>query len=181
MVVFYGILFHMIIQPTKIIPLLGIGHGMTILDIGSSIGFWSKQIAEIVGMQGKVIAVDNHTEIIQRLNHDIAEFGLTNIHAITGDIHKLSEFPVKKDSCDRVLIIRMVSIIEESLEQKILELVEFTREDGKVIIIDAMHYKHEIETILDKHTDNIVYQEIPEVAQRTDDYYFGITIGRVQN
>lgn len=171
----------MIIQPTKIIPLLGIGHGMTILDIGSSIGFWSKQIAEIVGMQGKVIAVDNHTEIIQRLNHDIAEFGLTNIHAITGDIHKLSEFPVKKDSCDRVLIIRMVSIIEESLEQKILELTEFTREAGKVIIIDAMHYKHEIETILDKHTDNIVYQEIPEVAQRTDDYYFGITISRVQN
>ena len=171
----------MIIQQTKIIPLLGIGHGMTILDIGSSIGFWSKQIAEIVGLQGKVIAVDNHTEIIQRLNHDIAEFGITNIHAITGDIHKLSEFPVKKDSCDRVLIIRMLSIIEESLEQKILELVEFTREDGKVVIIDATHYKHEIETVLDKHTDSIVYQEISEVAQRTDDYYFGVTIGRVQN
>ena len=170
----------MIIQPTKIIPLLGIGHGMTILDIGSSIGFWSKQIAEIVGMQGKVVAVDNHTEIIQRLNHDIKEFSLTNIHAITGDIHKLSEFPVKKESCDKVLVIRMLSIIEDSLEQKVLGLVEFTKENGNVIIIDAMHYKHEIEFVLNKHTDSIVYQEIPEVAQRTDDYYFGISIGRIQ-
>lgn len=168
----------MIIQPTKIIPLLGIGHGMTILDIGSSIGFWSKQIAEIVGMQGKVIAVDNHTEIIQRLNHDIKEFGLTNIHAITGDIHKLPEFPVKKDSCDKVLVIRMLSIIEDSLEQKVLELFEFTKEQGSVIIIDAMHYKCEIETILEKYSERIIYNEIPEVTERTDDYFFGISIGR---
>jgi ubiquinone/menaquinone biosynthesis C-methylase UbiE len=168
----------MIIQPTKIIPLLGIGHGMTILDIGSSIGFWSKQIAEIVGMQGKVIAVDNHTEIIQRLNHDIKEFGLTNIHAITGDIHKLSEFPVKKESCDKVLVIRMLSIIEDSLEQKVLGLVEFTKENGNVIIIDAMHYKHEIEAILEKHSEHVIYNDIPEVTERTDDYFFGISIGR---
>lgn len=171
----------MIIQPTKILPLLGIGHGMTVLDIGSSIGFWSKQIAEIVGMQGKVIAVDYHAEIIQRLNHDIAEFGITNIHAVTGDVHNLSEFPVKKDSCDKVLLIRMVSIIEETLEQKIIELVEFTRENGNVVIIDAMHYKHVLENILEKYTDSITYQEITGVAERTDNYYFGITIGRVQH
>lgn len=168
----------MIIQPTKIIPLLGIEYGMTVLDMGSSVGFWSKRISEIVGNQGKVIAVDYHPEIVQRLSHDITELGITNIHPITGDILKLSDLSVKKESCDKVLVIRMVPIIEENIEQKIFELLAFIKEQGSFIIVDTLNYKDEIETILRENVETIVYSEILEIAERTDNHYFGLIISR---
>lgn len=169
----------MILHPHIIIPLLGVQHGMTVLDMGSSIGYWVKPLSQIVGGSGKIIAVDNHTEIIQRLNHDTQELGLNNIDAITGDIHDLSNLPIRADSVDKLLLIRMVSVIESHLEETTTKLLGFIKEDGQVIIIDAIQYKIEILAVLAKYQGEFHYEEINQVEERTDNHFFGITIGKM--
>ena len=177
--IFLWYTFIMILHPHKIIPLLGVQHGQTILDMGSSIGYWVKPLSQIVGGSGKIIAVDNHAEIIQRLNHDTQELGLSNIDAITGDIHDLSNLPIRADSVDKLLLIRMVSVIESHLEETVTKLLGFIKEDGHVIIIDAIHYKIDVLAVLAKYQGVFHYEEINEVEERTDNHFFGITIGKM--
>jgi protein-L-isoaspartate O-methyltransferase len=165
----------MILEPKKIIPLLGIQHGMTILDIGSGVGFWAKPIADLVGASGNVIAVDYHTEIIQRLNHDIMEMGMKHIHAITGDIHNLADFPVKKYSCDKILLIRMGSVVHDVYTNSVIKLLDYVKDTGNIIIIDHLDYQLRLEKELAQFSDQLECQIIPLVEERNN-HFFGMSV-----
>lgn len=167
----------MILDPKKIIPLLGIQHGMTVLDMGSSVGFWAKPIAHIVGPQGKVIAIDNHTEIIKRLHNDAKELHLSNIHALTGDINHIEQLPLRTGSCDVILLIRMTSIIEHTSFEGMENLLGFLKsETGKLFIIDSLYYKNDIQSILVQHRNVLDFEEVTEVSERTNDNFFGLVV-----
>ena len=176
--IFLWYTFLMILQVNKIFPLLDIQHGMTILDMGSSVGFWARQAVDSVGPSGKVVAVDFHENTIQRLNRDAAELGRENLHGMTGDVLNLQNVHLKKGSFDRVLFIRMIPIIEHEMDRVISELVEFTNSQGTLIIIDAMHYQKELESFLNNHKDTLQYSFINEAAERSDNYFFGVQVSR---
>lgn len=165
----------MILEPKKIIPLFGIQHGMTILDIGSGVGFWVKPIADMVGASGNVIAIDYHSEIIQRLNHDIAEMGITNVHAITGDIHNIVEFPIKHDSCDRIIMIRMGSVVHDVYTNSVIKMLDYVKDDGKIIVVDHIDYQSRLEKELEQFLDQVEYQIISLVEERNN-HFFGMNI-----
>jgi protein-L-isoaspartate O-methyltransferase len=168
----------MILEPKKIIPLLDIQHGMMILDIGSGVGFWTKPIADLVGASGAVIAVDYDPTIIQRLHHDITEMGIKNVHAITGDVHRLTTFPIKHNSCDRVLVIRMGSVIHDVYADKVLELVEYVNDSGQLIVIDHADYQPRLEKDLARFLNQLEYTTLPLVEERSNSHFFGMTITR---
>jgi SAM-dependent methyltransferase len=167
----------MILDPKKIIPLLGVQHGMTVLDMGSSVGFWTKPIAHIVGPQGKVVAIDNHAEIIKRLHNDAQELNLSNIHALTGDINHVEYLPLRTESCDRILLVRMAGIIEHTSFEGMENLLGFLKsETGKLFIIDSLYYKNDIQSILVQHRNVLDFQEVIEVSERTNDNFFGLVV-----
>ena len=168
----------MILQPSKIISALSIGHGMTVLDMGSSIGFWTKPLSEQVGPSGKIIAVDFHPEIIERLNHDAQEMGMTNIHGITGDIHKLADMPIKHESVDRVLLIRMISVIEQDIALRVAELLNYAKPEGKLIIIDHIGYKEDVMRALADNT-TITVSDIARVSEASDEHFFGVMVAKI--
>ena len=168
----------MILQPNKIIPLLGISHGMTILDMGSSIGFWAKPLGQIVGPAGKVIAVDFHPEIIDRLNHDVTEHGIQNIHGITGDVHKLGDLALKKDSCDIVLLVRMAGVIDDELENRIPELLAFTKPGGKLVVIDHSEHRDALDKIFAANGSHMKSTEITQIGEQTENHFCGFFVER---
>ena len=159
--------------------MLGIQHGMSVLDVGSSVGFWARHTVDIVGPTGKVVAIDKDANIIKRLNRDAAELGRENLHGITGDILNLHDVPLKKELFDRVLLIRMIPVVETVMNHVIPELVDFTNSRGAVIVIDAMHYKKELELFLNNHRDIFEYSFIDEIESRSDEYFFGVRINRI--
>lgn len=166
----------MILEPKKIIPLLGIEHGMTVMDIGSGIGFWAKLLAERVGASGTIIAVDNHPETITRLNNDARELGLTMIQGITGDIHHTAELSIRKHSCDRILMIRMTVIIEENIRQTIQDLAQYLKNSGQMIIIDHQLYYDDIVSAVS--VSGLEMDEIPLIGERSGGHFFGMSIRR---
>ena len=53
-------------------------EGMTVLDVGCAMGFFSLPAAKIVGQNGKVICIDLQKEMIRALEKRASKAGLTN-------------------------------------------------------------------------------------------------------
>ena len=56
-----------------------IKEGMTVLDIGCAMGFFSLPLAEMVGSQGKVICIDMQEQMIKSLERRALKAGLSEI------------------------------------------------------------------------------------------------------
>jgi ubiquinone/menaquinone biosynthesis C-methylase UbiE len=66
--------------------------GMTVLDVGSAMGFFSLPLAEMVGSGGKVVCVDVQPKMLQVLHRRAAEAGLaarTETHVSSEDAIRL--------------------------------------------------------------------------------------------
>jgi protein-L-isoaspartate O-methyltransferase len=170
----------MLLEPKKIIPLLHIEYGMNVLDVGSGVGFWAKPISELVGPRGNVFAVDNHPEMIDRMHHDGLETIAANISPIHADLFHMHTWHLKTHSCDRVLFIRMVSTVEDSIAETLRQLLEYMNDRGEMVIVDGIHYRKMIIDVLHEMqiTANYDIDEIKEMFEKTDHHFFGIRISR---
>lgn len=54
-------------NPTHLLPLAGLQAAQSALDLGCGPGFWTLPMAEIVGKNGQVIALDASPEMLQSL------------------------------------------------------------------------------------------------------------------
>lgn len=63
---------------------LGVCAGMTVCDMGCGNGFYTLQLAKLVGREGRVLAVDIQQEMLRLLQARAAEDSLTNIELILG-------------------------------------------------------------------------------------------------
>jgi ubiquinone/menaquinone biosynthesis C-methylase UbiE len=66
---------------------LGVKSGMTVCDLGCGNGYYSVQLAKLVGPTGKVLAVDIQPEMLKMLRERAAAEGLENIQPILGELH----------------------------------------------------------------------------------------------
>ncbi|MEV6952479.1 class I SAM-dependent methyltransferase [Streptomyces sp. NPDC051183] len=73
--------------------------GMSVLDVGCGPGTITADLAELVGPQGQVTAVDAAPDVLTRAGAYAKERGLANVRFATADVHAL-EFP--DDSFDVV-------------------------------------------------------------------------------
>ena len=65
-------------HPVKILESY-VREGMTVLDIGSAMGFFSIPMARLVGSRGKVVCVDLQEKMVEVLIKKAAKKGLTDI------------------------------------------------------------------------------------------------------
>lgn len=121
---------------------LGIKPGMTICDMGCGNGFYSLKLAEMVGEEGKILAVDIQQEMLRLLQARAEEQGSDNVVTIRGEVDdpKLPEGEVDLILC--VDVYHEFSHPEEMLAamRKALKpegriaLLEFRMEDPNVPI-----------------------------------------------
>lgn len=121
---------------------LGAKRGMTICDMGCGNGFYSIQMAKMIGEKGKVLAVDIQPEMLKFLKDRSEKEGLSNIEPILGTLidPKLPEGKVDLILCVDVYHEfshpeHMLKAMRDSLAPKgQLVLVEFRAEDPLVPI-----------------------------------------------
>src|SRR3954471_21400234 len=54
------------VQPTRLLlELAGIGRGMRVLDLGTGLGHVARAVADLVGDQGRVVAIDNQARLLK--------------------------------------------------------------------------------------------------------------------
>lgn len=110
----------------NILNVLNVQEGATIIDFGCGIGYFSIPLTKLVGKSGKVIAIDESTEMIDELRK--RAIGLSNIEIIKSD----------KIGHNKVDIILLVNILHEIDDPKnfLVECIASLNPNGRIIIID---------------------------------------------
>jgi cyclopropane fatty-acyl-phospholipid synthase-like methyltransferase len=121
---------------------LNIKPGQTVCDMGCGNGFYTLEMAKLVGPEGKVLAVDIQQEMLRMLQERAKEANIANVEPILGTPidPNLPEAKVDLILCVDVYHefshpARMLAAMKKSLAPGgRLVLVEFRKEDRKVPI-----------------------------------------------
>lgn len=116
----------------KMLENLGIKPGMTICDMGCGNGFYSLKMAEMVGENGKILAVDIQPEMLRLLKARAEEQGIENIELILGDIDnpKLPEGKV-----DLILCVDVYHEFSHPVEM-LAGMRKSLKPDGKIVLLE---------------------------------------------
>jgi len=96
--------------PVKTAVRHGIRLGMTVLDVGPGNGTYTLGAAEIVGDQGKVIAIDIEPKMIERVQNRITLTGINNIEPRVADVYAL---PFDDEYFDLIYMITVIGEIPD--------------------------------------------------------------------
>lgn len=130
-------------EDTKtLIKALDIRPGQTVCDLGAGNGFYTLQIAKLVGDQGKVIAQEVQPEMLQFLKQRAEKAGAKNVDYLLGTY---TDPKLPPNSCDLILLVDVYHEMSNPVEMLAgirralkptgrLALVEFRAEDPDVPI-----------------------------------------------
>ena len=124
-------------DPELVFRELALGPGEALLDLGSGPGDYSLRAAELVGLEGEVIALDRWEDAVRGLEQEAAERGLAQLKPLLGDITR--ELPVKDASIDVCLICTVLHIFPwPKFDLNLfLEIKRVLKPGGRLAIIEC--------------------------------------------
>lgn len=113
-----------------------LAEGITAIDVGCGMGYFSIPIAEMIGSKGKMVAVDLQPEMLDGLKHRAAKKGCDNIvlHPCGKDTLALGEWTGKASF---VLIFYMLHEVPDR-QRLIRELYTALANDGKLFFAEPI-------------------------------------------
>ena len=110
--------------------------GMTTMDIGCGIGYFTLAMAGMVGMSGKVVAVDLQPEMLEGLKKSIARTGENNIipHQCAHNTLRVEEW---NGTVDFALVFYMLHEVPDP-ERLIMELHAALSAEGKLLFVEPV-------------------------------------------
>jgi ubiquinone/menaquinone biosynthesis C-methylase UbiE len=115
-----------------IVATLALDEGDEVADVGAGTGFLTRLMAEEVGPEGKVYAVDVVPEFIEHIRERAAKEGLTQIETVTGEPRSTK---LATDSVDVVLVCDTYHHFEYP-EDSLASIREALRPGGTLVVID---------------------------------------------
>jgi len=119
-------------QPEAILAEIGLGQGMSFVDIGCGEGFFTLPAAGIVGGAGQVHALDANPQAIAILREKIAQAKLTNVNVETGR----GETTVLCGECADIVFLGIVLHDFESPDKVLANAYLMTRPGGRLVNLD---------------------------------------------
>lgn len=123
------------IHPAQTVESLGITPGMIIADFGVGSGHYTHEFAKRVGKEGKVYAVDVHTELLRRVANDAKKHGHENIEIIAGDVSREYGSKLRSQSVDMVLMSNVLFQLDNRLHAY-NEARRILKPKGRLVVID---------------------------------------------
>jgi len=87
-------------RPDRVVELLALKPGMTVVDLGAGTGYFEKRLSVAVGETGKVLAIDVEPDMVRYLGERAEREGTKNVEARLGDVDD-----PHVDQVDRILIV----------------------------------------------------------------------------
>jgi len=120
---------------------LGLKKGITFLDVACGRGAYSLAIADIIGENGQVYAVDLWEEGIGVLREEAASKGIQNMTTFVSDVAQ--HIPVEDDSVDVCLMATVLhDLVADKVDRKVMkEIIRVIKPNGVLAIVEF--YKKE--------------------------------------
>jgi ubiquinone/menaquinone biosynthesis C-methylase UbiE len=139
-------------NPGKIIKPF-IKEGMTVLDIGCGVGFFSTVIAEMVGPGGKVIASDLQAGMLEKLKVKIRGTDIEN----RIELHQNQQVTIGvSEPVDFILAFYMVHEVPNPAAF-FRELKSILKKDGRILVVEPKLF----------HVSQKAFQQTMDVAQES--------------
>lgn len=122
-------------QPSENIQVLTLAPGSRVADFGAGSGAYTLALAQMVGRDGKVYAIEVQKELTEKLATQAIERGLSNIETIWGDIDRVGGSNIVENSLD-ALVISNVLFQSEDKTALAREAFRVLKSGGKALIID---------------------------------------------
>lgn len=119
-------------QTDKLLSALKIKPGQTVCDLGCGNGYYTLELARMVGPKGKVLAVDIQQEMLHLLDLRVKEAGLTNVEPIPSTPIDPRLPPA---SCDLILVVDVYHEFGYP-EQMLAALHKALKPDGRLVLVE---------------------------------------------
>ncbi|MGA3161971.1 MAG: methyltransferase domain-containing protein [Terracidiphilus sp.] len=120
------------LSPTEVIRALALHSGETIADVGAGTGYFSLPLAQSVGPEGKVYAVDAQAEMLSLLRQKLAASAFANVELIHADAGQTG---LPASSCDLFLLANIWHEIEDQIAV-LREAIRVLKKSGRIAILD---------------------------------------------
>lgn len=122
-------------NPEKIAAGFGIKEGMMIADFGSGAGYFTILLAQRVGANGKVFALDIQESSLDNVRVKAKAVGLDNVETIRANLEVLGGSGLADNSQDMALLANILFQSEQKAEI-IKEAVRVLKSEGSLVVID---------------------------------------------
>ncbi len=123
------------VNPAEVIHTLGIKEGSKFADFGAGTGAFVLSAAPLVGVTGRVYAIDIQKDILLKLKDTAIKAGITNTKFLWCDFEVLGATKLPDDSLDVVLISNTLFQLEDRAGA-LREAYRVLKPDGSLYIID---------------------------------------------
>ncbi|HEY2251152.1 MAG TPA: methyltransferase domain-containing protein, partial [Planctomycetaceae bacterium] len=127
-------------RTSKMIEELKLEPGQVVADIGAGSGVLTLKLAEKVGQQGKVFAVDVQQEMLDALGVKLKQRNIKNVELVKGTVKSPK---LKKDSLDLALFVDVYHEFAFPYEM-MLEISKAMKVGGRVVLVE---FRMEDETV----------------------------------
>ncbi|GAA0179602.1 class I SAM-dependent methyltransferase [Clostridium sediminicola] len=124
----------------KALKLIGIQQGMKVADVGCGTGYFSLPMAEIVGEEGKIFAIDISTQMLQETKRRVEEAGHSNVEIVSSGENN---FKIKDKSADMVFTSTVFHEVSHP-EDFLTECKRIMKDEGSIIILDWNKIESEV-------------------------------------
>ena len=119
-------------RPDLVLSALNLKPGMTVADIGAGTGYYTWRIAQRIGADGLVYAVDVQPEMIEALEKQLARRGAANVKAVLG---KPTDPQLPRNSLDLALMVDVYHEFEHPYEM-LAAIVSALKPGGRVAFVE---------------------------------------------
>ncbi len=123
------------LNPEIVVQGFGLKAGMRVADFGCGAGYFVLPVAQLIGSDGKVAAIDLLEEQLSAVRVRAGIFKLRNIQYIQADLEKENGSKLDSDSQDIVLVANLLFQVTNK-EAPIKEAKRVMKDGGKLIVID---------------------------------------------
>jgi ubiquinone/menaquinone biosynthesis C-methylase UbiE len=127
----------------------GLVPGMTVLDVGCGPGHATMDLAEVVGPDGRVIAVDESALFLKHLNDRVQGRRMFNVERILGDVQRLDQLLPQVNEAVDMAWARWVLCFVPEPEKVVSAVARMLKPGGRFVIQD--YFSYETMTLAPRH------------------------------
>ncbi len=157
---------------------LGLKNGDIIADIGCGIGYFTFPAFEIVGLEGKVYAMDISLEMLNEIEKIIKDQTISNIEVVKTIESKLI---IDDDTINFAFASTVLHEVDE-LDSTLQEIKRITAHNGKIAIIEWKRVKSDLGPPIEDRLDpSVLIEKLKETGFRNiknsdlSEYFYTIT------